>query len=238
MLESRLCLAAVVPLGAGTGLVGNYFAGEDLQNLAYTRKDSTVNFDWGTRSPASPLPVDHFSVRWVGKIQPQFSEPYTFHTVANSGARLWVNGQQVIDDWVDHTATTESVGTIELRAGELYDLKLEFLETTDAAVAKLLWSSPSTTPQIVPSSQLYSVCSGWVSGNWLNQDIGSPARKGSVRSTGSVYTVQGSGVARTGGTSDQLHYVYQTLNGDGTITARLTAASGGSSAGRAGVMFR
>jgi regulation of enolase protein 1 (concanavalin A-like superfamily) len=237
-LEPRVCLAAIAPLGAGTGLVGNYFAGEDLQNLAYARKDSVVNFDWGSRSPASAVPVDHFSVRWVGKIQPQFSEPYTFHTITNAGARLWVNGQQVIDDWVDHTDATESVGTIELRGGELYDLKLEFLETTGTAVAKLLWSSPSTAPQVVPSSQLYSTGAGWLSGNWLNQDIGSPSRKGSVRSTGSVYTVQGSGVARTGGTSDQLHYVYQTLNGDGTITARLTAASGGGTAGRAGVMFR
>ena len=95
-------------------------------------------------------------------------------------------------------------------------------------MAKLLWSSPSTEATVIPASQLYSTGAGWVSGNWLNQDIGSPTVKGSVHSTNNVYTVQGSGALTTGGTSDQLHYVYQTLNGDGTITARLTAAQGGS----------
>ena len=123
-IEPRVLLDAT-PVGVGSGLIGNYFSGESFQNLAYARKDSVVNFDWGARSPNSAVPADHFSVRWVGKVQPQFSEPYTFHTVSDSGVRLWVNGQQIINNWSDHGSATEDVGTIQLRAGELFDLKLE-----------------------------------------------------------------------------------------------------------------
>ena len=237
-MEARLFLVATAPVGVGTGLAGNYFTGETLQDLIYTRKDATINFDWSGRSPSSAVPTDHFSASWVGKIQPQFTEPYTFHTITDGGVRLWVNGQAIIDNWAEHTRTTESVGTLQLRAGELYDFKLEYRETTGNAVAKLLWSSPSTAPAAVPSTQLYHAGAGWVSGNWLNQNIGSPNRSGSLRSAGGVYTVLGNGQAKSGGLSDQLHYAYQTLNGDGSITARLTAVSGGSASGRAGLMFR
>lgn len=231
-------MAVVAPLGVGTGLVGNYFTGDDLQNLAYTRRDAVVNFNWGRGSPNASLPADYFSARWVGKVQAQFSEPYTFRTIANSGARLWVNGEPLVDDWTDRGAATENAGTIELRAGELYDIKMEFRETAGNAVAKLLWSSPSTEASVVPSTQLYSTGAGWVSGNWLNQDLGSAAKKGSVRSAGGTYTIQGAGAARLGGTSDQSHFVYQTLNGDGSIVARLSSVAGGTAAGRAGLMFR
>ena len=238
-IEPRVLLAAAVPgVGVGSGLIGNYFADENFQNLAYARKDDDVDFNWGTRSPNSTVPADHFSVRWVGKVQAPLSEPYTFHTVSDSGVRLWVNGKQLISNWSEHNSAVENVGTIELTAGELYDLKLEYRETTGNAVARLLWSSPSTPAQVVPESQLYSTGAGWTSGNWLNQDIGTGLRAGSLRSAGSSYTVAGAGSAKVGATSDRLQFAYQTLNGDGSITARLTGVQNGSSSGRVGVMFR
>ena len=64
-----------------------------------------------------------------------------------------MNGQLVINNWTDH-ATTENSGTISLTAGQLYAIKMEYYENGGAAVAKLLWSSPSTPKQVVPQSQL------------------------------------------------------------------------------------
>jgi len=50
--------------------------------------------------------------------------------------RLWVNGVLVIDNWTDH-APTENSGVINLTAGQRYDLKMEFYEHSNGAVARL-----------------------------------------------------------------------------------------------------
>jgi len=52
-----------------------------------------------------------------------------------------------------------------------------------------------------------------------------------------VFTVKGAG-AQIYGTSDAFHFVYQPLNGDGTLIARLVSVQGGASYAAAGVMIR
>jgi len=142
------------PVGTGTGLVGNYFTGQTLTNLTLMRTDPTVNFNWGSGSPDPSLPVDHFSVRWAGQVQAQYSETYTFFTESDDGVRLWVNGQKLIDNWTDH-GQTENSGSIALARGQKYDITLEYYESTGLAVCELLWSSASQNKQVIPQTQLY-----------------------------------------------------------------------------------
>lgn len=139
----------------GTGLTGTYFSDMTLQTAVLTRVDSQIGFDWGSGSPASgTVGVDGFSVRWSGTVQAQFSETYTFFTTSDDGVRLWVNGQQLIDNWTNH-APTENSGTINLTAGTSYTITMEYFENGGGAVAQLRWSSPSTTKALIPTSQLY-----------------------------------------------------------------------------------
>lgn len=140
----------------GDGLTGEYFDNIDFTNRKLVRKDATVNFNWGSGSPASVIGSDTFSVRWTGKLKPQFSETYTFHTTSDDGVRLWIDDQLVINSWVDQTATVRT-GTVTLEAGRLYDIKMEYYERSSAAVASLAWSSPRQPLQIIPQSRLYSV---------------------------------------------------------------------------------
>jgi hypothetical protein len=146
-------------VGNGTGLLGDYFDNPDLTSQKLSRTDGVVNFDWGSGSPDASIGADGFSVRWTGQVQAQFSETYTFTTTSDDGIRLWVNGVQVVNNWTDH-APTDNSGTIALTAGQKYDLKLEYYENGGGAVAKLLWSSPSTSKQVIPQSQLYPASSG------------------------------------------------------------------------------
>lgn len=146
-------------IGNGTGLRGDYFDNSDFTAQKLTRTDATVNFDWGSGGPDPSVAPDSFSVRWTGQVQAQFSETYAFFTVSDDGVRLWVNGVLVVNNWTDH-APTENSGTIGLTAGQRVDLKMEFYENGGGAVAKLLWSSPSTAKQTVPQSQLYPAASG------------------------------------------------------------------------------
>jgi hypothetical protein len=140
--------------GSGTGLQGEYFSQKDLTQLVLTRTDAVIDFNWGTGSPASEVPNNRFSVRWTGQVEPLYSETYTFYTVSDDGVRLWVNDQLLIDNWTDHSAREDS-GTIDLVAGERYDIRLEYYENGGKAVARLRWSSDSQVKEVVPQSQLH-----------------------------------------------------------------------------------
>jgi hypothetical protein len=100
------------------------------------------------------LGVNTFSARWTGQVEAPASETVTFYTVSDDGVRLWVNGQQIINNWTNHSAT-ENSGTIALTAGQRYDIRMEYYENTGSAVARVQWSSPSTAKQGIPQTQLY-----------------------------------------------------------------------------------
>jgi hypothetical protein len=103
----------------------------------------------------TPVPKDLFSVRWVGKVEPKFSETYTFHTFSNDGVKLWIDGKPIVDNWTEHSGT-ENTGTIPLKAGQKVDLRLEYFQSAGGAALKLSWSSPSQKKEIVPASQFWT----------------------------------------------------------------------------------
>ena len=141
--------------GSGDGLYAEYYDRADLMELAEVAVDSQVNFNWGNGSPGPDIGPSTFSVRWSGRIEPLYSETYTFVTTSDDGVRLWVDDQLIIDNWTTH-ASTEDAGTITLNASQLYDIRMEYFENTGGAVARLEWSSPSQAREVIPQSQLYS----------------------------------------------------------------------------------
>ncbi len=149
------------PTGTGDGLAAAYYndfgSGIHLVDPpSLTRVDSTVNFVYPNGdSPAPGIGGTNFSVQWLGKIQPEFTETYTFYTESDDGVRLWVNGQLLVDDWNDHPPTEDS-GTITLSAGQEYTIEMDLYQNQGGSEAQLLWESPSTLKQIVPQAQLYS----------------------------------------------------------------------------------
>jgi hypothetical protein len=152
--SNAVTVSAAGVIGNGTGVTGQYYDNADFTALRVTRTDATVDFDWSSGSPDASIGPDGFSVRWTGQVQAQFSETYTFTTVSDDGVRLWVNGVLVVSNWTDH-APVENTGSISLAAGQKVDLRMEYYENGGGAVARLLWSSPSTVRQPVPTSQLY-----------------------------------------------------------------------------------
>ncbi|HEX8522538.1 MAG TPA: PA14 domain-containing protein [Tepidisphaeraceae bacterium] len=204
--------------GVGTGLVGNYFSDLNLTNLVATKVDQTVNFRFGAGVPGGKVDASNFSARWSGKVQAQYSENYTFYTESDEPVRLWVNGQPVIDHWQDHPLTEDS-GTLTLSAGEFYDIRLEYSDHVGDATLKLKWSSATTPEQVIPAAQLYD-SGGWVSQNWLDEAIGGNLG-GWATSDGTSFSVRGGDGTFGIRATDNFHYLHQTLNGDGTIIAKL-----------------
>ncbi|MDF2925312.1 MAG: hypothetical protein K0R57_4226 [Paenibacillaceae bacterium] len=136
------------------GLKSEYYDNKDLTNLKLIRTDDSINFNWRTDSPAAEIGADTFSVRWTGQVKPRFTERYTFHTMSDDGIRVWVNGVLLIDSWINQS-WIERTGAIDLEAGKLYSIKVEYYEDAGAAAALLYWSSSSQSKQIVPPAQLF-----------------------------------------------------------------------------------
>jgi hypothetical protein len=140
--------------GTGGGVRADYYKGMNFENLALTRTDPQIDFDWG--DPGGPDPAvgnDNFSVRWTGEVEAAFTETYTFYPRTDDGVRLYVDGQLLVDRWVDRSVT-ENRGTIDLIAGNTYSLVMEYYENTGGASAELRWSSPRTPKQLIPQAAL------------------------------------------------------------------------------------
>lgn len=143
-------------LGSGEGLNLYYYNNSSdfySQNPNVTDLGN-VNFNWGYGSPDG-MPIDYFFARFEGFIQPVFSGEYTFYVSCDDGVNLWVDNQQLINDWTAH-AQEEFFGSIELTAGVLYPIKLEYFEAGGNAVVEMRWSAEYQTKEIIPTRQLYA----------------------------------------------------------------------------------
>ena len=144
---------AAVKLAKSGGLLGAYY-----ENVWFfytpvkTVVDPQINMDWGM-GLLTPTGADYVSIRWQGKILTQYAEVYTFYVTSDDGARLYVDNTLMIDRW--DSFCNETRATVQLAAGYLYDLKLEYKEVTDNALVKLSWSSASVPKEVVPAGQLF-----------------------------------------------------------------------------------
>lgn len=208
-------------VGNGTGLTGTYYNNMDFTGSTIKRVDPTVNFEWGQGSPDPAIGEDTFTVRWTGQVQAQYDETYTFITNTDDGVRLWVNGKLLVDQWQNGSAA-EQTGDIALKAGQKYDIKMEYYEDGGGAVAQLKWSSQQTPKQIIPKSQLYPAA---VAANTPpTVTITAPANNGTYTNTpgftGSARDAETSILAANGLLLDQSRKLY--WNGSAWKTTAVT----------------
>ena len=144
-------------LSANAGIRGYYFNNMNLTGApALVRLDPAINFNWGDGTPGDPIPVDLFSVRWLGVVEAPYSEPYIFTTNSDDGIRVWLNDDPVpiIDSWIDQGPTMHPSAAINLVAGQRYSIRVEYYENGGGAVAQLYWQSTSIPRQVVPVGAL------------------------------------------------------------------------------------
>lgn len=121
-----------------TGITGEYFDNMKLLGTSVvTRIDSMIDFTFGTKPPAVGLPEDQFSVRWRGKIIPP-DTIYHIGTSCDDGARLYLDGKLLIDDWVEHGEKPLSAN-VKLIPGKEYEIVFEYFENGMGASARLTW---------------------------------------------------------------------------------------------------
>ena len=145
---------AALMKGQGFGLLGTYYERVDLSGRPVHRLDAAINFDWELGEPIVGVQKDYFSARWSGQLEAPVSGKFTFHLDADDGARLWVGDRLVCDAW-RISDSSEISGTMDLQAGQLYDLRLEYYDNLGPAHLRLSWTGPGIPKSVVPRSQLH-----------------------------------------------------------------------------------
>jgi|GEM_PF-2271242 len=142
------------------GLTGAYYsAGGTAPTISepsrrHSRIDSTVGFNWGTGDPAAAgIGADSFATVWRGRVYLPSAGNWTFYTNTDDGARLWIDGVQRINQWVDQGPTQVSSGALNLSAG-WHVVEMHYYENGGGAVAELRYEGPGVSQQVIPSSVL------------------------------------------------------------------------------------
>jgi regulation of enolase protein 1 (concanavalin A-like superfamily) len=85
-------------------------------------------------------------------------------------------------------------------------------------------------------TQAFSAEPGALPGPWKHQDVGAVEVKGSASFNRGVFTIKGT--LDTWGTNDGFHFVWQQINGDTEIVARVLTVENTLNHAKAGIMFR
>jgi beta-glucosidase len=141
------------------GLKGEYYRGRDCAGEpVLTRIDAQVGFRWDRGAPtddpvargelpvSGALDVDHFCIRWTGQLLPPASGRYELSVAANDGARLWLDGRLVVDEWTTAPRLRAKSVFVDLEAGKPHELRLDYFEDERDAEVRLGWRLPGAKP--------------------------------------------------------------------------------------------
>ncbi|MDR3217913.1 MAG: glycoside hydrolase family 3 C-terminal domain-containing protein, partial [Dysgonamonadaceae bacterium] len=124
------------------GLITEYYANMQLEGDPKVRKEEWINYEPTNQAPDPFLPNNPLSIRWSGKLKPTVSGYYTFSFTSSDGCRLFIDDKKLIDAWRGRSISTDTVG-MYLEAGKMYNLKAEYFDNRDYAVARLQWKVPA-----------------------------------------------------------------------------------------------
>jgi outer membrane protein OmpA-like peptidoglycan-associated protein len=133
--------------GTGDGLIGTYYDGENFERAVLSRRDQALDFQWAMASPAPGVPAEHFSVRWQGWLVPPATGRYILHLRVDDGVRVWLNGRQLVNEWRDQYFSDYTT-PVELRAGEAYQLRIDYYQNGMESRMRLAWERPAAAPPV------------------------------------------------------------------------------------------
>ncbi|SDH43051.1 DUF5977 domain-containing protein [Chitinophaga filiformis] len=142
------------------GLKGDYYSGKGFEQFLFSRIDPQIDFKnkdaFNANRPAGVAPLNEsFTVRWTGRVKAPVTGTYTFYVGSDDGDRFYLNDTMVIDVWRDDHPYSMEKTTVNLVAGETYDLKLELMQGKRAAVMRLFWQYGGLPAMIIPRENLY-----------------------------------------------------------------------------------
>jgi len=145
-------VTAKVTVNVGWGVNFEYFQGSwsklpDFANATAVKQGISHNF-----SLASRLRDNDFGFRYFGQIEIPNTGDYQFFLTSDDGSKLFIDGQEVINNDGLHGAITKN-SLINLTAG-LHRIEVHFFERTGGQRLDVEWQGPNLTRQIISSKSL------------------------------------------------------------------------------------
>lgn len=132
---------------------GAYYPTVDFEGEPLVRREGDIRFDWKRKGPMPELPDDAFSVRWDTCFELPESREVTFQLVSDDGSRLFIDGEQVLDNWGRHGERSRGAD-VPLTAG-MHHLRVEYFDDRHGAAIELRASIYGELPDMLPVRLLH-----------------------------------------------------------------------------------
>jgi hypothetical protein len=125
-------------------------AGPVFTTKVVERPETEIAFS-STEKPDPRMQEEYWSVRWTGRLRVPRTEAYTFYVDhLDDAARIFIDGQLILDSWRVQADKSEASLPVQLEAG-LHDVVIEYHQATGpVASCQVSWSSPSLPKEIIP----------------------------------------------------------------------------------------
>jgi hypothetical protein len=124
-------------------------------DVALQRCEPSIDYNWGDGAPVPQVNADNFSVRWTGRFT-FGNDIYDFTETSDDGARIFVDGEQILNDWVSGAVNTVTASKT-MTAGQ-HTVTVEYFE--DCCPAEMHASWHSRTPNNPPTPTISSPAAG------------------------------------------------------------------------------
>jgi beta-glucosidase len=181
------------------GVRGEFWTNRELAGPAtHARTDAQLDLDWDYYHPQPHIEVRDTSARWTAVLVPPVTGGYKLDLTLVGGARLWLDGTLVLDEWTGGPFRIRTI-TTRLIAGVSVPLRLELTQNQFTAKARLGWRVPNPqsdldraldaarradhvvlalgiTPDLEGEENPFS-CEGFVSGDRTSLALPAPQRE-------------------------------------------------------------
>lgn len=115
-----------------------------VQPPLFTRVDANVDFEWWEGSPRQDLNADDFGARWTGYITAPADGTYQIGAIGMNAFELYVGGRQITQYFGIHEGNYR-YAAVQMKAGEMYPIRLDYHEFSNDASIRLLWAGPQSS---------------------------------------------------------------------------------------------
>ncbi len=123
------------------------FATRDDDEFFYPPSVTTLDGADGTSA-------QDFAVRWSGTVTAPAAGDYVLWVRSDDGARMWLDDQQVVDDWIGRGPTTSPAPKRTLRKGDSVRLRVEYYQGGGGGMAQIGWTIDGGKPASIPTAAL------------------------------------------------------------------------------------
>lgn len=129
-----------------------YFATMEFDGPAVELREGDVRFDWHRGGPTPEMPRDQFSARFDTCMVLDEDLDAAFQLVSDDGARLYLDGALVVDNWGVHAEQARGAD-VRVAAGT-HHLRVDYFEDGALAMVELRASLHGEVPDALPTRLL------------------------------------------------------------------------------------